>query len=129
MMSAEAADDAETMAHNMMCCASCGIADDLVAEARMMCCASCGLSELDDVKLKECPACDLVRYCSDNCQWDHRPKHEEICNERAAELRDEILFRQPAESLHDGDCPICFLPLPIDAEESSMMPCCTKGYL
>jgi len=36
------------------------------------------------------------------------------------ELRDEILFRQP-ESTHDGDCPICFLPLPVDGKKSNIM--------
>ena len=44
---------------------------------------------------------------------------------RAAELRDEILFRQP-ESTHLGDCPICCLPIPIDETESVFMSCCTK---
>jgi hypothetical protein len=37
-----------------------------------------------------------------------------------AELRDEILFRQP-ESSHLRDCPICFLPLPLDLSKSRMM--------
>ena len=78
-----------------------------------MCCASCGIAEVDDVKMKKCDACDLVGYCSDNCQQEHRPQHEASCKKRAAELRDEILFRQP-ESTHKGDCPICFLPLPLD---------------
>ncbi len=27
-------------------------------------CASCGIAEVDDVNLKECSACDLVKYCS-----------------------------------------------------------------
>ena len=76
-------------------------------------CASCGIAEVDEIKLKTCDACDLVRYCSDNCQQDHSQQHEATCKERAAELRDEILFRQP-ESTHVGDCPICCLPLPIE---------------
>jgi tetratricopeptide (TPR) repeat protein len=96
---------------------------DTEARADTMCCASCGIAEVDDIKLKKCPACDLVRYCSDNCQRDHRPKHEEICKKRAAELRDEVIFRQP-ESIYDGDCPICFLPLPIGVEKSGLLPCC-----
>ena len=101
-------------------------ADDIVvAEARMMCCASCGKSEVDDVELTECDSCDLVRYCSDNCKEDHRPQHEAKCKERAAELRDEILFRQP-ESTHLGDCPICCLPLPIEDEKISSYSCCSK---
>eukprot|EP00984_Skeletonema_dohrnii_P009535 scaffold3651_cov128-Skeletonema_dohrnii-CCMP3373.AAC.2 len=74
--------------------------------------------------MMECDGCDLVRYCSDKCQKEHRPQHETNCKERAAELRDEILFRQP-ESTHLGDCPICFLPLPLDLK-NSMMSCCGK---
>jgi len=91
----------------------------------MMCCSKCGIAEVDDFKLKKCPTCDLVQYCSDDCLQDHWLTHEAVCKERAAELRDEILFRQP-ESTHLGDCPICFLPLPIDIDKSVMMACCSK---
>jgi len=94
-------------------------------EAADICCASCGIAELDDIKLKTCDACDLVKYCSDECQKDHRPQHEAMCKERSAELRAEILFKQP-ESSHRGDCPICFLPLPLDPKKSSMQSCCSK---
>jgi hypothetical protein len=106
-------------------------ADDLETEeaaaAAEMCCASCGIAEVDDIKLTKCDACDLVRYCSDKCQEDHLPKHAAICKKRAAELRDEILFRQP-DSSHLGDCPICFLPLPIaaDAADFMLQSCCSK---
>ena len=93
--------------------------------AQQMCCASCGIAEVDDVKLKECDGCDLVRYCSDACQELHRPEHAGKCRKRAAELRDEILFRQP-EGSHLGDCPLCCVPLPLDAERSSMSTCCSK---
>ena len=89
------------------------------------CCASCGIAGVDDIKLKDCSACYLVRYCSVQCQRDHRPKHKKACKKRAAELRDELLFKQP-ESSHVGDCPICCLPLPIDPKESTMYPCCGK---
>ncbi len=103
-------------------------ADNLEAEAAadmMLCCASCGKAEVDDIKLKDCDDCDLVKYCSDKCQRDHLTEHEKACKERAAELRDEILFRQP-ESSHRGDCPICFLPLPIELKKSSLYACCSK---
>ena len=70
-------------------------------------CASCGVAEVDDIKSKECSACDLVRYCSDACRDDHKSEHEESCKIRAAKLRDELLFKQP-ESTHQGDCPISF---------------------
>jgi len=90
-----------------------------------MCCASCGIAEVDDVKLKKCDACDLVHYCSDECKQDHSPKHEQLCKERAAELREELLFRQP-ESSHVGDCPICCLPLSINGKRVALMSCCSK---
>ena len=93
------------------------------------CCASCGIFELDDIKLKECDGCDLVKYCSDECQQLHRPDHESECKERAAELlRDELLFKQP-ESSHMGDCPICCLPLPIDHDEKSILYTCCSKYI
>jgi len=91
----------------------------------MMYCAACGTAEVNDVKLKKCTACHSARYCSVKCQRDHRPQHKRSCKKRAAELRDEILFKQPVSS-HSGDCPICCLPLSIDHTKSSMMPCCSK---
>jgi len=97
--------------------------NNLVVE-EMMCCAACGAAEADHINLKKCTACYLVRYCSVKCQKEHRPKHKKECRKRAAELRDEILFKQP-ESSHYGDCPICLLPLPVD-EKKIMMHCCSK---
>ena len=91
----------------------------------VQCCASCGIAEIVDIKLKNCDECDLVRYCSETCQEDHRSQHKEECEKRAAELHDEILFKQP-ESTHRGDCPICCLPIPIDPMESGLYPCCGK---
>ena len=88
-------------------------------------CASCGVVGSDDIKLRRCNACYLVRYCSVKCQKDHRPQHKKECKRRAAELRDEILFKQP-ESTHLGDCPICCFPLSIDVEQSILMSCCGK---
>eukprot|EP00984_Skeletonema_dohrnii_P028695 scaffold18753_cov181-Skeletonema_dohrnii-CCMP3373.AAC.1 len=98
------------------------IADE--TEAADICCASCGIAEVDEIKLTKCDDCDLVRYCSDQCKEDHLPHHEANCKERAAELRDEKLFRQP-ESSHLGDCPICFLPLPLDRQKSRLYACCS----
>ena len=88
-------------------------------------CASCGIEECDDIKLKDCTACYLVKYCSIKCQKDHRKQHKEACKKRAAELRDELLFKQP-ESSHRGDCPICCLPLPLDRSNSVLFYCCSK---
>eukprot|EP00986_Skeletonema_menzelii_P020050 scaffold29968_cov131-Skeletonema_menzelii.AAC.1 len=91
----------------------------------MLLCASCGIAGGDDIKLKKCTACHLVKYCSVKCQRDHRPKHKRECKKRAAELYDEILFKQPESSCF-GDCPICCLPLSIDVKKSTLMSCCSK---
>ena len=89
------------------------------------CCASCGIAGIDDVKLKECDDCNLVKYCSVNCQRDHISRHLLECKKRAAELRDYTLFKQP-ESSHLGDCPICCLPLSLELKNSTIMWCCSK---
>ena len=91
----------------------------------MMCCASCGKAEVDEVKLKKCTACKLVKYCSVECQKNHRPQHKRACKKRAAEIRDDNLFKQPDES-NLGECPICCLPLPFDIEKWTIMTCCCK---
>ncbi len=87
-------------------------------------CASCGKAALDDVKLKKC-ACKLVKYCSIECQKNHRPQHKKACKKRVKELRDDRLFEQPGSS-YLGECPICFLPQPLDTSKSAMMPCCSQ---
>ena len=101
-------------------------AEEEVAAVDTSCCASCGQAEIDDMKLKNCDGgCDLVKYCSDNgCQENHKEQHEEECKKRLAEIRDDDLFTQPDES-HLGDCPICYLPLPINVS-NMFMPCCSK---
>jgi hypothetical protein len=98
-------------------------AEEAAVAAGLMCCASCGKAEVDDVKLKKC-ACGLVKYCSVDCQKNHRPQHKKACKKRLAELRDKSLFTMPDES-HEGDCPICCLPLPINVR-STFMSCCSK---
>ncbi len=90
----------------------------------MLCCASCGIAEIDSVKLKKCTACYRVKYCGVECQRDHWSKHKKDCKKRVAELRDELLFKQP-ESTNRGDCPICMLPLSFDLM-TTMMTCCSK---
>jgi hypothetical protein len=94
-------------------------------ESDVMCCAFCGIGEVDEIKLKKCTACKLVRYCSVKCQKEHRPQHKKECKKRAAEIRDELLFKQP-ESSYYGDCPICLLPLSIVPRKSALMDCCSK---
>ena len=88
-------------------------------------CASCGIAGGDDVKLKDCSACKLVKYCGVKCQKEHRPQHKKDCKKRAAELRDELLFKQP-ESTHWGNCPICCLPMPLDLNKTTFFECCSK---
>ncbi len=91
-----------------------------------MCCASCGVAAVDDIKLKKCDGgCDLVKYCSDVCQENHREQHEEECKKRKVELRDRDLFMPPNSSCY-GDCPICCLPLSLDLQKSTMMNCCSS---
>eukprot|EP00985_Skeletonema_marinoi_P018728 scaffold10530_cov140-Skeletonema_marinoi.AAC.6 len=86
----------------------------------MMCCAACGIAEVDDVKLKDCSACKLVKYCGVKCQKDHRPQHKKECKMRAAELRDELLFKQPMREINESlphKCPFCRHPVPKSEEE------------
>ncbi len=88
-------------------------------------CASCGKVEVDDVKLKLCTACKLVKYCSVECQKNHWPQHKKVCKKRAAEMKDDRLFTQPDES-HLGECPLCCLPNPLDLSKSGIMSCCCE---
>ena len=88
-------------------------------------CANCGIAEVDNITLEECDGCDLVRYCSDKCREEHREEHEEECNRRAKELHDRKLFTQP-NGTHEGECPICFLPMPIDTRKSRFYYCCSQ---
>ena len=87
-------------------------------------CASCGIAAIDNITLKKC-ACNLVKYCSVDCQKNHRPQHKKACRKRLTELRDKQLFEQP-DSSYLGECPICCLPLSIDQEKSTLMGCCCK---
>ena len=101
------------------------IAVDEEAAGMTTCCASCGRAEVDEVKLKICTTCKLVKYCSVVCQKNHRPQHEEDCKKRASEIHDDHLFMSPDES-HLGECPICCLPLPLDLMKSKVNSCCCK---
>src|SRR6056300_941688 len=96
-----------------------------VADADI-CCANCGAAEIDDIKLlEECDDCDLIKYCSDKCREDHREQHDEECKNRKALLHDRKLFTQPDET-HEGECPLCFLPLPIDPRKFAFNTCCSE---
>ena len=67
----------------------------------------------------------LVKYCSVECDKNHRSQHKKACKKRLSEIRDDELFTQPDES-HLGECPLCFLPLPLDLSKSKMNACCSK---
>ncbi len=90
-------------------------------------CANCGIAGVgvDNNELEECEACQSVRHCSDKCREEHREQHEEECKNRKAELHDKELFTQPDGS-HLGECPICFLPMPLDPQKTTMCSCCSK---
>ena len=88
-------------------------------------CASCGIAAVDNIKLEECDGCDLVKNCSDKCKEDHRELHTEEYTKRADELHDKELFTQPDISCF-GECPICFLPMPLDNQKSTFYSCCSK---
>ncbi len=87
-------------------------------------CGNCGIAGVDEIKLKIlCDGCDLVKYCSDKCKEDNREQHSEKCKKRADELHEKRLFTQP-DGTHLGECPICFLPMPLDDTNTLFMSCC-----
>jgi len=81
-------------------------------------CAACGKG---GVSLKSCGACKLVKYCSRECQANHRKLHKKECKKRAADIYDEVLFNDPPLD----ECPICFLILP-RADQRTTASCCGK---
>ncbi|EJK57267.1 hypothetical protein THAOC_22709, partial [Thalassiosira oceanica] len=90
-------------------------------------CANCGKQGSDTVKLKNCTACRLVKYCGVDCQRAHRKQHKKACKQRAAELRDEQLYSQGHERPEGDFCPICTLPIPLLMGEHSVFEmCCMK---
>ncbi|EJK75984.1 hypothetical protein THAOC_02275 [Thalassiosira oceanica] len=90
-------------------------------------CANCGKEPSDAVKLKDCTACRIVKYCSVDCQRAHRKQHKKACKKRAAELKDEKLYGQGLERPEGDFCPICTLPIPLPMSEHSVFNvCCMK---
>ena len=93
-------------------------------------CANCGKLGSDTVKLKNCTACRLVKYCSVDCQRAHRNQHKKACKQRVAELKalkDEQLYSQGHERPDSDFCPICTLPIPLPMNKhSSISGCCMK---
>ena len=107
---------------------SCMAADDGQAGV----CANCGKSGGHEgggaiVKLKNCTACRLVKYCGVDCQKAHRKRHKKACKQRVAELQDEQLYSQGLERPEGDFCPICTLPIPLPMHEHSILnECCMK---
>ena len=98
---------------------------DVTKEANKHVCANCGIAGLDNNELEECTACQSVRYCRDKCRENHREQHGEECKQRKALLHDRKLFTQP-DGTHFGECPLCFLPLPLDGSKSMFRTCCSE---
>ena len=105
---------------------SCSVAtnDERTGEG---CCANCGAVPSAMVRLKNCNACLLVKYCGVDCQKVHRKQHKMACKLRAAELKYEQLYSQGHERSEDDFCPICSLPIPLPmARYSQYNACCMK---
>ena len=83
----------------------------------------CGACDKEGDGLKACTACKLVKYCNSSCQRAHWRKHKKECKKRAAELRDEALFKEPLER---EECDICMLTLPIAELHQNYQSCCGK---
>ncbi|EJK45952.1 hypothetical protein THAOC_35408, partial [Thalassiosira oceanica] len=90
-------------------------------------CANCGKQGTETLKLKDCNACRLVKYCGVDCQRAHRKQHKNACKQREAELKDEQLYSQGHERPEGDFCPICTLPIPIPmGKHSCFNVCCMK---
>jgi hypothetical protein len=84
-------------------------------------CDNCGIAEGDEIKvLEERTVCHSARYCGDKSRIT-----QEECRKRKDEIHDKKLFTQPDET-HLGECPICFLPMPLDPQKSFFRTCCSE---
>ena len=90
-------------------------------------CANCGTTASDTVKLRNCTACRLVKYCGVVCQKAHRKQHKKACKQRVAELKDDQLYSQGHKRPERDFCPICTLPIPLPMGNHSFFKwCCMK---
>jgi tetratricopeptide (TPR) repeat protein len=86
-------------------------------KTNVVCCANCGKD--GGASLKTCMSCMSVKYCNAKCKRNHWSRHNKKCKQRAAELRDEALFKDPPPK---EDCPICFLPMPVNLISCMTLP-------
>ena len=89
---------------------------------KVVTCAACG-KEGEEDNMNICNKCKMVYYCNVTCKKKHKSKHKKKCENRAAELHDEALFKEPPPR---EECPICMLPLPLEGRESTFNSCCGK---
>ena len=82
-------------------------------------CAACGKQGSN---LNICNKCKSVTYCNAACKKKHRKKHKKACERRVSQLHDEALFKD----IEPEECPICFLPMPIETDASTFKSCCGK---
>jgi hypothetical protein len=76
--------------------------------------------------MEECNHCNHVLCGSEWCRVVHREKHKQEYKKSKLELHDDDdLFRQPERSHHE-ECPLCFIPMPLDPTKCSFYSCCTK---
>ena len=100
---------------------------DVCANCNVSAGATLGAGDGAVVKLKNCMACCLVKYCGVDCQRAHRKQHKKACKKRAAELKDEQLYRQGHERPEGDFCLICTLPIPLPIDRhSGFNACCMK---
>ncbi len=72
------------------------------------------MNAVDDEDDRACASCGVAEEVDNTIQSEECYDHDdEEFNKRADELRDRKLFTQP-KGTHHGDCPLCFLPLPLD---------------
>jgi len=121
--------DSEKITSNKEECTSCeqnevnNITEDIdsMSVSDMSTCANCGKEgNSDDMNI--CNRCKEVKYCNATCKKKHRSKHKKKCDRRVAEQHDEQLFKE----IEPDECPICMLPMPLDASDSLIGSCCGK---
>jgi len=83
-------------------------------------CANCGKEGASN----SCNKCNTVKYCNAACKKKHRSKHKKACKRRVAEMYDEKLFKDHPPN---EECPICFLPFPLDRDQQVFETCCGKS--